>query len=203
MKCFRCGEWDGERCSCKDGQTIFHGDCREILPELPKVDLVLTDPPYPDYHVEEYGYSEDLMAFMDWNCRQFVFWSSRCDFPARWSARHVWDKRKGGAGSAYEFIYELNGKREQWVFNYVSIQNPVRANFSNEEYTKHKSQKPVRLCVRLLELSKDSGIILDPFLGSGTTLRACKDLGRRGIGIEIEEKYCEIAAERLRQGVLY
>src|SRR5210317_2157325 len=46
MKCFRCGTWDGERCSCKDGQTIFHGDCREILPELPKVDLGLSDPPY-------------------------------------------------------------------------------------------------------------------------------------------------------------
>jgi site-specific DNA-methyltransferase (adenine-specific) len=66
----------------------------------------------------------------------------------------------------------------------------------------HPTQKPERLIKRLLSLFPGE-TILDPFMGSGTTLRAAKDLGRRAIGIEIEEKYCEIAVERLRQGVLF
>jgi len=71
----------------------------------------------------------------------------------------------------------------------------------------HPTQKPVdlmRWCI--VQADQRSGkrmaLVLDPFMGSGTTLRAAKDLGRRAIGIEIEERYCEIAAERLSQGVL-
>ena len=64
----------------------------------------------------------------------------------------------------------------------------------------HPCQKPVALMRWCLSFC--DGTILDPFMGSGTTLRAAKDLGRQAIGIEIEEKYCEIAANRLRQKVL-
>jgi site-specific DNA-methyltransferase (adenine-specific) len=67
----------------------------------------------------------------------------------------------------------------------------------------HPTPKPEWLFKRLILASSNPGdVVLDPFVGSGTTLRAAKDLGRRAIGIEIEERYCEIAATRLTQGVL-
>ena len=67
----------------------------------------------------------------------------------------------------------------------------------------HPTQKPVDIIKPLLEYScPPDGVVLDPFMGSGTTLRAAKDLCRKAIGIEIQEKYCRIAVERLRQEVL-
>ena len=66
----------------------------------------------------------------------------------------------------------------------------------------HPTQKPIALMHWCLTWAMDAQTILDPFMGSGTTLRAAKDLGRKAIGIEIEEKYCEIAVRRLAQEVL-
>jgi len=69
---------------------------------------------------------------------------------------------------------------------------------------RHPTQKPLAMIRQhIAALAEPGSLTLDPFMGSGTTLRAAKDLGRKAIGIEIEEKYCEIAAERLRQGVLF
>lgn len=67
---------------------------------------------------------------------------------------------------------------------------------------RHLTEKPVELLQDILQTRNDWNVVLDPFMGSGTTLMAAKLLGRRAIGIEIEEKYCEVAADRLRQGVL-
>lgn len=66
----------------------------------------------------------------------------------------------------------------------------------------HVTGKPTKLMTDLLKIVPDGGTVLDPFMGSGTTLVAAKNLGRRAIGVEIEERYCEIAARRLDQGVL-
>ena len=75
-----------------------------------------------------------------------------------------------------------------------------------EAYSKmnkaHPTQKPVQLMCWCIGLAGNPQSILDPFMGSGTTLVAAKNLGRKAIGIEIEEKYCAIAVDRLRQGVL-
>jgi len=73
----------------------------------------------------------------------------------------------------------------------------------SDEKTPHPCPLPAKLVERILTLCSLRGeVILDPFMGSGTTLRAAKDLGRKGIGIEIEERYCEIAAKRMAQAVL-
>jgi len=72
-----------------------------------------------------------------------------------------------------------------------------------ESETEHPTEKPLWLFKRLVQASSNVGAtILDPFMGSGTTLRAAKDLGRKAIGIELEEKYCEISAKRMAQEVL-
>ena len=76
----------------------------------------------------------------------------------------------------------------------------LQENMKYKEIRQHPTQKPLKLMQWCLEkYSKPNDLILDPFLGSGTTARACKDLGRRWIGIEKIEKYCKIAEERLRQ----
>ena len=75
---------------------------------------------------------------------------------------------------------------------------------SAEMWNTHPTPKPDALMRWLVTHGSGlNSLILDPFMGSGTTLRAAKDLGRRAIGIEIEEKYCEIAAKRMSQGVLF
>jgi len=183
------------------GITIYHGDCRDILPHLEPVDLVLTDPPYPDYHAELYGYEDGIIDFLkDIPCRQLVFWSAKVDFPLDHTAIHIWDK-KTGCGSEYERIFERNGGANFKVYRYYLINSTVAASFTGDTFTGHPSQKPAKLLRDLI--SKDKAItILDPFMGSGTTLVAAKQLGRKAIGIEIEEKYCEIAVKRLAQEVL-
>lgn len=106
-----------------------------------------------------------------------------------------------GFGEAWEAIFygmkgrrAINGKRPRTVIRYdwSSTMDPV-----------HPTVKPVWLLVRLIEMStQPSELVLDPFAGSGTTLRAAKDVGRRSVGWEVEERYCEIAANRLAQNVL-
>ena len=183
--------------------TIYHGDCRDILPDLPKVDLVLTDPPYPNVNAEEYKYSPELIFILNSiNCRQYVFWTAREEypFPLEFTAKHIWDKKNGG-NCQYEMIYERNGQRRYKVYRHYLINSTVAASFTGDVFNEHPSQKPIKL-IRELVLDGGGGdIVVDPFMGSGTTLRAGKDLNRHCIGIEILEKYCEIAAIRCSQGV--
>jgi len=187
------------------GITIYHGDCREILPTLPKVDLVLTDPPYPNTREAEYKYQADGLDFLaELDTHQFIFWTPSAAFPLNWDGKRIWDKAVGTC-TQFEEIYERNraGGSGYKMHRFYSMGcfSSVGAQMTGDTVTGHPSQKPLRLMKALILSSASPGIILDPFMGSGTTLVAAKDIGRAAIGIEIEERYCEIAAKRLGQEV--
>lgn len=201
------------------GIQIFHGDCREILPHLEQVDLVLTDPPYGIAHPTDYktGGRGDLAPCRDypsvhdddrpfdpstWIDKPCCLWGANyfADKLPPSSGWLVWDKQRPDDldQSTCELAWTnfIKGvRRFKWLWHGM-----IRADFDK---LVHPTQKPVALFKWILGLKwTPQGVILDPFMGSGTTLRAAKDLGRKAIGIEIEEKYCEIAVKRLRQEVL-
>ena len=194
----------------EDGITIYCADCRDVLPMLPKVDLVLTDPPYG------IGYASDPLPVMRKEGRV---------------VNHVaasWDET---TVDEVPFIATLGTTAIIWGGNYYPLppsrgwlcwnkpdsppsmadfelgwtnRDTISAMFSwsiaatNAERVGHPTQKPLALMKWCIEWSKTNGTILDPFMGSGTTLVAAKKLDRKCIGIEINEKYCEIAARRLQ-----
>ncbi len=200
------------------GITIYHGDCREILPLLDPVDLVLTDPPYgmafrSNYRLERHDriQGDDCLpvaiiseAIAKARRAAYVFcrWDNLGDMPP---ARSVlaWVKNNWSMGD----LEHEHGRQWEAICFYPKaghefvkrIPDVLTADRTGNDL--HPTQKPVSLIVKLLAANVGE-TILDPFMGSGTTLRAAKDLGRKAIGIEIEERYCEIAANRLRQEVL-
>ena len=185
-----------------ESAAIYCCDNRDVLPLFPDkaFDLVLTDPPYPDDHLEYGDFDSSILTNFD--CKQIVFWSKEIKFPISYSAIHIWDKVVC-CGSGYERIFERNGNRNYKVYRFNAVNSPVSAQFASDVWTAHPSQKPRKLIESLItEYSNITDLILDPFLGSGTTAVAAKILGRKCIGIEISEKYCEIAAKRLSQSVM-
>jgi DNA modification methylase len=199
------------------GITIYHGDCREVLPSLEPVDLLLTDPPYG---IGRDGSRESTGSHGGRKAYEFLGWDaeipSRETFRAMFAASReqiVWG---GNYFTAYLrptmgwFVWDKGQRIDQsdGELAYTSFDKALRIFTLNrmaiaQDGAEHPAQKPEELmkwC--MLQAGDEFQFILDPFMGSGTTLRAAKDLGRKAIGIEIEEKYCEIAAKRLSQEVL-
>jgi site-specific DNA-methyltransferase (adenine-specific) len=193
------------------GIVIYHGDCREVLPLLDPVDLVLTDPPYgiaatwrggkghrwgkaanqtPERNEWDSAPPDPaLIAAILAKGKQAVIWGGNYfDLPLSrgWL---VWNKPERG--------FSLSEAELAWTSKDTVIR--VFDYRRSERDRKHPTQKPLALMRWCLQQFPDAQTVLDPFMGSGTTLRAAKDLGRRAIGIEIEERYCEIAATRLAQ----
>lgn len=234
----------------ENGITIYHGDCREILPELETVDLVLTD---PNYGVTQNTW-DDIKITIE--CFDLITCPivCTCQNPAsaelivrykkrfKWS--DVWEKTQA-VGFLNCKIMPMRQHEDILVFSngkvpyypQISIKQAVNirphgktalssnygifkeervrsikqdetyprsiVTFANCQDGFHPTQKPVSLFLYLVSSFSTTGeTILDPFMGSGTTLYAAKQLGRKAIGIEIEEKYCEIAVKRLAQSVL-
>lgn len=196
-----------------DAVTIYHGDCRELLPNI-EADVLITDPPYGigDRWAKSrmigrngaprlWGQGEtwDAVAadLSHLPALPSIIWGGNYfGLPAArgWL---VWDKVQTFTGADAELAW-TNLDMPVRVFRMARV-----AAYTNrtDGPKSHPTEKPIEL-MRWCVAFTPPGVILDPFMGSGTTLRAAKDLGRKAIGIEIEERYCEIAANRCRQEVL-
>lgn len=117
----------------------------------------------------------------------------------------VWDKEWIGVGSMnglrnqYELVFLIGG--ESFAIKDRSLPDVWREKWASSRPSGHPQEKPESLIGRILDHTRD-GAVIDPFMGSGTTLAAAARSGRRAVGIEMEERYCEMAAKRLSQGVL-
>jgi len=212
--------------SC-DGITIYHGDCAVIAPTLGRFDLLCTDPPYgigeargknksrsrprsgvgniivsKDYGVSSWDDrppSADLLnSLLAQSASQCVFGGIYFDLPSSpgWL---VWDKENGTNDFADAELawtnYGCAVRLKRYLWNGMCRAVP--------EPRYHPTQKPLAVMSWAIGLCPERPTtVLDPFMGSGTTLRACKDLGISAVGIEREEKYCEIAVRRLAQTTL-
>ena len=203
--------------------AIANADCRDVLPQLEPVDLVLTDPPYGIDYAPKYARrklpngkwmepsempavigdkKEFDPSFLLASGKRLILWGAnhyahKLPHRGQWL---VWDKRcqivpprnqsdceiawhsKPGADRIFYHLWDGMLKASE---RGVSRQHPTQ-----------KAEVVMRWCLGFFPEAKT---ILDPFMGSGTTLRAAKDLGLKSIGVEIERKYCDIAIERLRQ----
>jgi DNA modification methylase len=204
------------------GITIYLGDCREVLPTLGAFDLMLTDPPYginhpTDFHARGRGKlarcSDYTPVYGDAEPFDPRWLLGHGNAHIIWGANHfahllppvsgwlVWDKERpedlDQATCEIAWSDCVKGVRiVRHLWNRM-----MRA---SHEALCHPTQKPVRVMSWCMSLRWTSELqsVLDPFMGSGTTLVAAKELGRRAVGIEIEERYCEIAARRLSQEIL-
>lgn len=238
-----------------DYVTIYHGDCREVVPRLPEVDLVVTSPPYNNWRnrrtqasrsdlwqrtnivYDQFGddapddeYQEGQVEIMDkclerlrltgtiaYNHKDQIF-NFKVTSPVTWILRSkgilrqrvTWDRCGTQACNPIRFhrleedVYFIGhdvGSNFKW--------NPDAAAFSSiwrivpDGKNGHPAPMPLSLAGRCVSSFTDqSDLVLDPFMGSGTTLLAAKEQHRKAIGIEISEKYCEIAAKRCSQEVL-
>lgn len=186
--------------------TIYHGDCRDVLPLLPVMDLVLTDPPYGIFdYGGKWGHKRDLQwdraAFLDVtpivsSGRQQIIWGGNYYNLPPSRGWLVWWKRDSVPSAA-----DVELAWTSFDMNARLINHTIAA--TNAERVGHPTQKPeVVMRWSLLQALGTVDTIVDPFMGSGTTLVAAKRLGRIAVGIEIEEKYCEMAVKRLAQRVL-
>jgi len=199
---------------------IVHGDCREILPLIPEgsIDLVLTDPPYP----KEFNYVWGILGRVSFEAlkdgkslltlcghyqladvikeiTQYLDYHWCCVLPNNnqpimhgWNIKVCWKP----------ILWFVKGQPEH---HEIITDNFAKRGMRTQLWkgqANHKWGQSEEMCYEpILILTQENDLILDPFLGSGTTCYCAKKLNRHCIGIEIEEKYCEIAANRCSQGV--
>ena len=199
--------------------TIYHGDCRDILPSLPSVDIVLSDPPYgmnyrSNYRKKkhkriagDYVLPVDLIELAMSKAERaayfFCRWDNLQQMPSPTSVL-AWVKDNWGMGDLKHehgrmweacCFYPMHG--HEFVKRIPDVIHCPRT-----ENNLHPTEKPVHLLSTILAANVGN-TVLDPFMGSGTTLRAAMDLKKECIGIELDEEYCENAVKRLAQYNLF
>jgi DNA modification methylase len=210
----------------KDGITIYHGDAVMILEAMPSgtIDVIVTDPPYgtrtnqrDEWMAGEFSNVMPI-CIPQWRrvtvpngaCYVFTSWMNIADWIYRLSPHFkmqnliAWDKgRHSGCYGKYSWQF-------CWEAVYFGIKGPreVRQYMPDVIRGQHAPtqamEKPVGVCESLIAASTDEGqLVLDCFMGTGPTLIAARNTGRRAIGIEIDESLCEKAAKRLAQGMLF
>ena len=193
--------------------TLYHGDCREVLPLLPNCDLILTDPPYgigrdgkppsTSSHGGHKGYE-----FMGWDTDAPPAWlfglmHEKAKHLIIWGANYypqnlrpsmgwlVWDKGQRISQSDCELAYTtLDKALRSMTLNRAAIA---------QDGAVHPTQKPVQVMEWCLSFADEAQTVCDPFLGSGTTGVACARMGLHFVGIERERKYFDIACRRIEQ----
>lgn len=202
-----------------DTVTLYHGDCRDVLPDLGPVDVVITDPPYSTGRSEsEWAATGNIAVSLHMASElapvMLVFGTSSgrgIEF-ARSSIRRLPHNRT----LAWHRAYVNSPAAGPWRWDLVLIHVFGRGSFGRPEEsslmltdgtkalaleTGHKSPVPVRVMGWLYKPFAP-GVLLDPFAGTGSSLIAARQMGGRAIGIEIDERYCEAMANRLSRGVL-
>lgn len=212
--------------------TIYNCDCREVIPsEIKKCDAVITDPPYDEKTHLGARYSPDektsridfapadvkwivplLMSICDrWIvcfCSLEMLGEYQKNSGEWWVRAGFWHKtncipqfsgdRPAQPGEGIAIMH--SPKKKSWARG----GQPAFWETSKINISSHPTEKPLKLMQMLVsDFTIKDELIVDPFMGSGTTLLAAKNLGRKAIGIEINEKYCEIAAKKLRQEILF
>ena len=188
-------------------QTLYLGDCLEVMPTLGRVDAVVTDPPYGIGYDGQKGGRRGASYQREY---EFKGWDHSAP-DVKWILRHtaivwggnyfglpasgkwlVWDKMQNFSGADCELAWtNISGSTKTFRM--------CRAQAYGAIDKRHPTQKPLPLMEWCLGFLPDARTILDPFMGSGTTLVACQKLGRHGIGIEIDPEYFEIACRRVEE----
>lgn len=236
------------------GITIYHGDCREVLPTLEPAHLCITSPPYnqgganlgyqPNSTVGQslYGDYEDNLSAEDYaqflffvlaaalEKTTYTFWNMQfltstresigyllANYGKRLKDIFIWEKQsvaqisadkspRMATGFEFVFIFGRDGTRIFKDANFPEngyVPN-IQTWYKSESFREHHATFPLEMPMYFIEyFSKPGDMILEPFMGTGTTLRAAKDLGRCAIGIDVDEKCCEVAARRMQQESIF
>lgn len=201
----------------RSGITIYHGDCREVLSEVEHLASLITDPVWPNNRIPEFDHIDPLHLLRDalelFRGKRIVVHLG-CDSDPRFLSavpeKHTFVRSvlleytrphyKGRILYTNDVAY-IFGEPPSVGESSQLLPGKILDTSNDGKQAKHPCPRKYTH-VRYLVRWYGAGGVMDPFMGSGTTLLAAKDLGHNAIGIETQEKYCEIAAKRLDQEIL-